>query len=507
MKQIRFTMKKFLIYTAFACIGIATVSSCKKGIFDINGTNPNSPSSAPVEYLLPAALVNSARQIEGGNLDFAQFWMGYWALSASVGIDFNLVTYNVTNTFFTGNWSGNYLTLRNYNEIIKSASQNSELVYFESVARIMRAFHFANIVDLYNNVIYSEYGQTSDNLFPKYDDALVIYSDLLAQLDEAIADIDGATPTSAKNITSTQDVMFAGNMNSWRRFGQNLKLKLLMHLSNNSAYNDIVADGMASLPTSLSAYYTADATLNPGYFKGANESMNPKYFNLGFNITGAPVFNNGYYRACSYAVDFLNSKTDPRVTYFYKTLPGSGVKGRDFGSLGTIQEEGNEKVSGIGNGIIKDFNQPSVIMPGYQVHFLLAEAVQRGLITIDVTAQQLYEGGIRASCTLLTSVSGTPNADVIIFGYAAWDNATDKLDAIYRQAWIAANGFDPLEAYTTWRRTGYPTDLPISVYPGVSAETVPIRLQYPLVEFSANAANVEAQGSINPLTSKIFWMP
>ena len=61
--------------------------------------------------------------------------------------------------------------------------------------------------------------------------------------------------------------------------------------------------------------------------------------------------------------------------------------------------------------------------------------------------------------------------------------------------------------WNNWKRLGIPADLPISKFGGTTAPHVPYRLLYSQTEYQYNSANVAAQGAINNITSKIFWMP
>jgi hypothetical protein len=81
------------------------------------------------------------------------------------------------------------------------------------------------------------------------------------------------------------------------------------------------------------------------------------------------------------------------------------------------------------------------------------------------------------------------------------------LQAIIVQKWAALNGLDLLEVWCDYRRLHYPSDIPLSNSPYVVAQTPPVRLLYPTVEYQTNQANVQALGTINQFTSKIFWMP
>ena len=68
-----------IIWASVIAVTMISVSSCSKRAFDINSPNPNQPSVVSPDYVLSAALVSSANLVFGGNANFANGWMGYWA--------------------------------------------------------------------------------------------------------------------------------------------------------------------------------------------------------------------------------------------------------------------------------------------------------------------------------------------------------------------------------------------------------------------------------------------
>jgi hypothetical protein len=162
----------------------------------------------------------------------------------------------------------------------------------------------------------------------------------------------------------------------------------------------------------------------------------------------------------------------------------------------------------MGPGILKDPGMDAVILGAYESLFLQAEAIQRGYLAGD--AAGTYQSAIEESFRILGDAKYTADAAALTgqsnpkVNFAA---APDKNAVIVLQAWAALNAFDPVEAWSNWRRLGIPTDLPVSIYPGTTATHVPYRLLYPDTEYSYNAANVGAEGDISNLNSKIFWQP
>jgi hypothetical protein len=88
--------------------------------------------------------------------------------------------------------------------------------------------------------------------------------------------------------------------------------------------------------------------------------------------------------------------------------------------------------------------------------------------------------------------------------------SSNALQTIILQEWVALSGFDPVQSWNNWKRLGIPTDLPISVFAGVTAAHVPYRLLYSQTEFQYNSVNVATQnvgGYPDNINDKIFWMP
>ena len=80
-----------------------------------------------------------------------------------------------------------------------------------------------------------------------------------------------------------------------------------------------------------------------------------------------------------------------------------------------------------------------------------------------------------------------------------------KITLIGTQKYLALPGINNFEAWVDYRRIGVPTNLPLSMAPNRAGRVIPLRYQYPQNEFNYNNANVNAEGTINPQSSAIFW--
>lgn len=491
-----------IVWLSTLVVTLILISSCKKSDFDINSPNPNQPSSVSPNYVLSAALVSSANLVLGGNANFANGWMGYWATYGEQSP--SVLSYNITSDFYSGNWDGTYVALENY-KFIEDQSAPPNKAYFRAIAKMMKAFHFQRLVDLYNNVPYSD-ALVSTNSFPKFDSAETIYKGLVDQLDSAVNIITTADALTVDNPGSS-DVMFQGNMDLWVKFAHTLKLKMLMHLTEMPGSPAYISANLTGLTTSDFFGEGEDAGINPGYSNSSQAQQSPQWQNIGYTTNGSPTGGNQYTRANSYAVSFYNATNDMlRIQLFYAQNGSGIIRGRAFGSSDVGQS--NSIISGIGSGILSSPTMNAVILPAFESLFIQAEAAQRGFIPGDPAA--LFKEAVTESFRLL-GVADYQNAAQVFYSQPSdkvnIDASSNKINTIILQKWAALNGIDPLESYSDWRRLGIPSDLPVSVYPGTTATHIPFRLLYPTSEFHYNAANVNAQGNINQFTSKIFWMP
>jgi hypothetical protein len=129
-------------------------------------------------------------------------------------------------------------------------------------------------------------------------------------------------------------------------------------------------------------------------------------------------------------------------------------------------------------------------------------------VTLPSSAQTYYENGVRESFRLTgtTATYGAGTATTLLtsgINLADWTASPDKLQAIWMQKWLALVNYSGLEAWSEYRRTNFPVTPPsLSTSPTAPR---PVRLFYPQTELASNGANVNAQGTIDVFTTKIFW--
>jgi len=501
-------MKKLtiiLFITAFITGG------CGKKFLDIN-QNPNQPTHVGLAVILSAALQGSVNDLA---IDFPSVtrWDAYWSRSGNYVPDVQTEAYSIPNNYTDAEWTRIYLTLNAYHNMeIQGKQQN--LPFYIAVAKLMKAFHFSILVDVYNDVPYSKAFDPLNSVHPAYDKGVNIYADLFKQIDSAIIYFD-----LAKNTVTSQDQSYDGvygtlsagdEMDAWIRFANTLELKLLIHQSQVTSQAAFISSQIASIVANGRGFIGAGqgASVNPGYTNSTNK-ISPFYGF--FYLVTAPTTNVAYYRANTYAVNFYNTTNDPRIGYFFDPVANTSTYAGNFD--GDPAAVPNSSTSAIGTGVLKGPTQSIWLLSDFESLFLQAEAAQRGWIA--GSAQTFYESAITQSFTYLylkadnSTLSGDPVADATAYytqGIANvdWAASANKLTAILTQKWAALDGINWEEAWTDFRRTGIPA-LPISASNTHVVPKIPIRFLYPQVELNTNGSNVPSLPANAQFTSVIFW--
>jgi hypothetical protein len=494
---------------------IFTTAACNKDWLDVN-TNPNALPSSTADYTF-AAGANRVAATLGPN-ELGSYWSGQWTQSSTYIISNTIFAYQFNNQNFDY-YSGYYDILQDLDYAAKNAS--GPVAYFGGPARILKAYVYQMLVDLYGNVPYTDALKGAGSLAPKFDDQKAIYEDLIKVLDTAITVLK-ANPLAAAYAGS--DIVFGGGgaaaaATKWIQFANSLKLRILIRqsrIAGRDAYiiaeiNKAAATTEGFLPNGL------DVTSNPGYVASAGK-LNPFYETWGYNAAGGAQALARYPRPTTYLFSTLTSTLD---TFRMKRLAypkgGEGVNpeiisnyvGVPFGiSSGYL----SQNTSYVGPSQIKkgEFARPMILMTNAESQFLLAEAKQRyaAAVTLPGTAQAYYEQGVRESFRLTgtTAAYGAAAATTLLtsgFDLADWTASPDKLKAIWMQKWIALVNYSGLEAWSEYRRTNFPVT-PASASTAANAPR-PLRLFYPQAELASNGANVTAQGTIDVFATRIFW--
>lgn len=495
-------MKKLSALIGIIIAGVS-MSGCGKSYLNINTPNPNAATNATPELVITNAMTVSAsfQTVNETPTQYLSGWMGYWAPSGSYApSSTDVASYYQTNNFANALWTAYYRNLEDYYYVETTAKQQNK-PYYVAMAKIMKSLLFGQLVDMFNNVPYSQAFQGTIVIQPKYDSGQAIYNDLSNQLDSAVTLMNSGLATASANT----DIMFNGNNAEWIAFANTLRLRLLMRQTQMSGRGSYISGEIAKIVANGGGFLTVDAAVNPGYANNAGQ-QNP-FWGYFVTLTDLPTSGGAadYWRAAQYSISTLQSYNDPRLGYIYSSIGGGAYVGNVLGSQSNIPGQGT---SSMGPGLLKSVSQNAIMLSAAESYFLQAEAVVRGYLS-TTTAQAAYTAGVTASFAFL----GAPGAAAYLAqnnvntNWALATTTQAQIALIIRQKWIAENGLLPMEAYADYRRLGLPADIPISISPYRNPPNaqVPVRYLYPTSEYNTNAANVNAQGTIDPYGERVFW--
>ncbi len=521
----RHKIKYILFASVIACLSL---TGCKKDFLDVND-DPNRVTDANInpELIFPAAAEGAGATLIGARAtgagattgtQFAYDWVGYMAGNGDFARNNTETTYNIDFNFadvLFQTWYGVLFDL--HQAAVKGLPAGDTAVTGASM--VLSAKIFQDLTDLFGNIPYSQAFKSDSITRPAYDQAQDIYKSLQLQLDSAKYYLGFNAPS--KFITV--DIVNSGDMTKWIKLANTLKLRLLIRQSKVSGLDPSAELAKIFDPAGPGILGAGESvSVNPGYVNDLNK-QSPFYANFGYTTTGAKAAPG--VSANDFIVSLLTNTNDPRLARFFNPVTcGSNdfvgnVYGDDAGNL----FPGN-KTSYFGPALIGNLSavctatgagasESQWLMPSYESLFFKAEAIALGWLTGQGTAKDAYEAAVTESFVW----TGVPDAATAAAAYlssattvANFDNAgttpesQDKFIAF--QKYLANTCVDPLESYADLRRI--PNLLPagyISVNTGKVSGTVPVRLLYPQSEYTTNATNVLAQGTINAFTSKLFW--
>jgi hypothetical protein len=390
-------------------------------------------------------------------------------------------------------------------DIIERAKANPNDVNILSAGRIWKVFLFHRVTDLFGDVPYSEAGRGffDRNFTPKYDTQESIYRDMLKELREASA----AFSPTARAFT-TNDGVYRGNIDRWRRFGNSLRLRLAMRLTKvdpmtaQREAEEAIAAGV--MQSNADMAYIDQAN-------GARVQQSPTWQTLN-------QFDD--YRLSATFVSLLDSTRDPRLRIINE--PGRPNTGLPNG-LTTAERAArmSPMLARVGPVLASpNRDSPTIFMTYAEVELLMAEAALRGWRT-PRSAREHYEAGVRAAITQYNT--GWPNigtAQIPLPTTAQIDEylrhpaiaytPARALEQIITQKWIA-NFLDGCEPYADWRRTGFPRLAQLNPPRNITGGQVPRRAQYPQGEQITNPDNYAAALSrlnlneYNTLLARVWW--
>jgi len=499
-------MKKLLFISASILLGL---SSCEKYLDINNDPDRIVESAAPMNLLLTNAMVNTGFH-SGSDLHRYSSLLVQQFSGQTTGGETQTQQYEkylIQSADVNNLWNSAYATTLNDLEIIIRLSTAQNAPYYRGVAKLLKAYNYQLLVDAFGSIPYSEAQQASANSSPKYDADSSIYRSLLTTIDEGLTDLNGA---ATGLVPGTNATIYAGafttRKSNWIKFGNTLKLRLLIHYSKlNKA--DCVARISSLVNQSGVSFFASNADNFEMPFFNITNRQNPIHqFEIG---------RTNYLFPNKFLVDMMNVTSDPRRPFYFTPFPYTsnnyvGAKSADPTSQnysrmhvylrGAVTKAPTPTANGALNplpaqgGIEYDGTAPTRMLTFAEYNFIRAEAALYGA---PGNAETFFQAGITASMQA-AGVSASNITSYITANGRLTGTDNQKLEKIIKEKFIANYGV-LLEPWTDWRRTGFPV---ITKVANAVTTDIPRSLPYPQGEIDANK---NCPGQKPDLLVRVFW--
>ncbi|MCF8331178.1 MAG: SusD/RagB family nutrient-binding outer membrane lipoprotein [Bacteroidales bacterium] len=477
-------MKKILKLTIIASLIVGLFASCEKDFLDVND-DPNNATEATAGQIFPAATASMAGVI-GGNYALAGgIWSQYWTQANSANQYKNYSSFNLSpDDLDRFAWEELYSgALNDFKDVKEKSSANSNWSYY-LMATVLESYTYQVLVDLYDKIPYSEALQGADNLNPAFDDGDFVYDDLISNVDNALG--KNLTASSVTN-PGDKDFIFNGDLDQWVRFANTLKLKF--YLRQRYANPTIAENGITDMYNQGAEFLAIDAKMD--VFVDQDSKSNP-FYEMDRRQLNTP--NN--LRASETMVDsFLAPNSDPRLQELYNESVNGTYTAMPQGSHNAPTSDIDPDDISV---VHLEPTDPVKFISAAESHFLQAEVAL--IYGLGGSAQTHYENGVMAAFAQYGLDGSSFIASGGAYEYPASGTEAEQLEAIITQKWAAMARFQGMEAWTEWRRTGYPDFFTVPVDNALGTDFL-LRLLFPDSERKANT-NTPAQV---PVTVPVWW--
>jgi hypothetical protein len=496
--------RQTVAWCGLALLVSATACDTNK-LTDVN-KNPNAPEQVSAALLFPTATVASIR-LARASIEITPSAFAHWPQFLAEYQYPEISYYQFRPTTADGWWNAYYtgplMDLEAALRQAKAANRPNQI----GPILVVRAFDYSTITGFWGDIPFSEANKGDAGVItPVYDKQQVVYDSLLKNL----ADANTMMGASAGVGFGSQDPVYGGDPAQWKKFANSLRARLGLNLSRVASSRAqaevaaaIAAGGFTSNADNAQISWPGDGTNNNPWWDTQKEGQGTR----------------DDARMSATFIDTLKSLNDPRLQVFARPVqdptcgtvplctpvaPG-GYRGQPNGLEAGAAGAWGTKASRLGTQVFAA-TQPSYFMTYAEFSFIKAEAAERGWIT--GSAAQFYYDGIRASMEQW-GVSSTAITAYLAQPRIVYQGGAAGLAQIGLQKWIAlfTQGF---EAWSEWRRTGYP-----NLTPALNARTangqIPRRVIYPQTEQSFNNAHLQAaisaQGGSDALDKKLWIDP
>lgn len=480
-------------------------------------------------------------------------YAGYWTIAKSnFAFGPALATLYTDNHGYMGGPCDNTIFTQSYNAIHYAATMKDNggeadmnRPEWRALALIIQAYAAHEIIDFYGVMPFTDWRNRKRTTPLTYESGQDVYKQIFADLDEAIATLKERQPSQGdmQRVEGTEAHRTAFDWD-WRRlvkFANSIKLRMAMNMVDYTEGGTYGPDNKSFNAKSIAEEAVADEI----------GVLTENDRDIAYNITGTTITCVWYFISNGWGDIRVNASIENIMKHFNNPLltvwfdPSPRPINSNLASSG--------KVNGIRGGLLiktagmitgTNGYAPCSILAAAQEHmaepfmksvevmFLRAEGALRGW-TMGGTAKDFYEKAIRHEMSAFgvsssdidsylaqTNLPAVEYTDYYQARYSCdgrvtcdvkWDESDSnelKLEKIITQKWIH-NFPMGAEAWTTFRRTGYPRLFPpvVNNHTGVDTELQIRRMTYtPSADNAAEIAQIQQLlGGTQTAGDHVFW--
>jgi hypothetical protein len=386
------------------------------------------------------------------------------------------------------------------------ATTKTQMPDLYAMAKIIKVEAMHRVSDIFGPIMYSKYKTASADGGYDYDSQQEAYTNFFKDLAEAIAILTPIRTTTAAPAFQKADLVYNGSYAKWLKFANTLRLRLALRIVKADAAK-AKTEGEAALA-------------NPGGLLSKPEDD----FDVNIGATDHPLntINNawGDIRMGAPMESIMGGYNDPRLSKYFVPATDAAVAGQFKGIRIGINIDAKSRYQDYSK--LTTFPNKIQLLTAAEAWFLKAEAAVRGW-TGAGPAQTNYETGIKTSFEQYSLsnadtyvndavskpapyvdpkaitpgqnniANGSPWLSTITIKWNAADADEKKLERIITQKWIAMYP-DGQEAWSEFRRTGYPKLFPVVVNNSggkIATNTFIRRVNIPPDEYLTNPKGVQ----------------
>ena len=423
-------------------LGSVSLTSCGDYL-DVND-NTNYPTSATMSTLLPSVCASTIAQFGIQGTLTGNMWIQFATQGNTTNQYNTLCNYTILDTdgYTRSVWRNAYSNTLQDNKTLIDMSEAKKAWNYWMVGKILMAYNFHMLTDLYGDIPFSQALQSDQYPNPTFDDSkTVVYPGIIKMLDEAIAKSGDATAAVVANPMSKVDLFCSGDLTKWLAFAKSLKLK--MYLRNFEANKSQIA-------SLLSGGGLLEDDLKINSFEDATNKGNPLYE---FNIRQLNTTEN--MRACHTMLEYFLANGDHRCQALYEVIAdapkNATTDAQKYEGIPCGTKPETSVIPLTSSSRVKQaYSDPVYLMNAAECEFMIAEAYAR---LGDMTnAKTYYEKGVKAA---FKRYSMDSNATELLAGNYAFD-AKNALKNIMIQKWLSYAGANSMDGWFDRCRTGIP---------------------------------------------------